>query len=387
MNERDKERSVGDMEDTIQHAQTNMSKNISAGLLHATGQMYLVPIELVLALYILIMIITVVGNATVVVVVLKKRGMQTFTNYLILNLALADLSTGLIFIPLDLPMELNGGKWIYGKVFCHIFYPMQTSAIYGSVFTLVIMSASRYWAIMHPFRTQPTVGTAKIVICFIWLCSVLVVIPYTLVLEYDDEKKTCTETWNMEQKRYYTLAIFIFQYCLPLAIITAAYSCIFYEIALKNKSKSLYEDKGKDREANRLIRLLLIITITFALCIMPYHAVALLWEFGSAGEYVHINDVFLGCYFLLYLNSGLNPFIYNIFSSNFREAFMELYREMIFCYRQRKASTEERIRDYTKSFTMMDTVSFTETTKCFSVKTCIMRDISINGRLSVPCEV
>ena len=349
---------------------------------------YILPIPGVIALYVIILMLCVVGNATVVIVVIKKRGMQTFTNYLILNLAVADLSAALICIPLELPLEINGQQWIYGSFFCTIFYPVQTTTIYGSVFTLVIMSCSRYWAIMHPFRKQPTVFTAKVLICVIWFCSLLLIVPYMLVLEYDEEQKECKETWSNKHKHMYTLAIFVFQYVLPLVIITLAYSFIFYEFAVKNTAtKSLYEDKDKAKEANRLVKLLLIITITFAICIMPYHVVALFLEFGDAVNFEYIDDVMLGCYFLLYLNSVLNPIIYNIFSSNFREAFMELYTKCTLCVRERKSSTEGKLKEYTRTMTIVESISIRSPNRCFSAKTVVNQETCCNNNVGNPCYV
>ena len=62
--------------------------------------------------------------------------MRTFTNCLILNLAVADLSVALICIPLEIPLELNGFVWIYGNTFCMMFYPLQSATIFASAFTL-----------------------------------------------------------------------------------------------------------------------------------------------------------------------------------------------------------------------------------------------------------
>ena len=71
-----------------------------------------------------------------VYVIITKRKMRTFTNCLILNLAVADLSVALICIPLEIPLEMNGFVWIYGSNFCKVFYPLQSATIFASAFTL-----------------------------------------------------------------------------------------------------------------------------------------------------------------------------------------------------------------------------------------------------------
>ena len=108
----------------------------------------------------LIFFCSVVGNMFVVVVILLERKMKTFTNWMILNLAVADLAVGLFCIPLEIPLELKH-KWLYGKVFCKLFYPLQSSIVYASVLTLAVTSCSRYYAIAFPFRPQPTARHAR----------------------------------------------------------------------------------------------------------------------------------------------------------------------------------------------------------------------------------
>ena len=289
---------------------------------------YIIPVELIIVLLILILLVDLIGNTIVVLVIVYKRKMQTFTNWLILNLAVADLSVALFCIPLEIPLEINH-KWIYGKFFCNIFYPIQSATIYGSVFTLVVLSSSRYWAIIHPFRRQPTTFAAKVLICIIWISSLFLVTPYMMGLKYNDESEECEEVWSKEQRRIYTIATFTMQYVLPLTQIIVAYAFIIYEIALKKSpSAPLYEDKQRHKESKRLIKLLLIITTTFALCVLPYHVVALALEFGNGVSFKYIEDVSLGAYLLLYLSSALNPVTYNVFSSSFRDAFTESHKRI-----------------------------------------------------------
>ena len=303
---------------------------------------YIIPLQLVIALLILILLVNFIGNTIVVLVIINKRKMQTFTNWLILNLAVADLSVALFCIPLEIPLEINH-EWIYGKFFCNIFYPIQSATIYGSVFTLVVLSCCRYSAIIHPFRRQPKKFEAKVLICIIWVSSLLLVTPYMMGLKYNGETKECMEVWSNEQRRIYTIATFTIQYVLPLTIIIVAYAFIIYEIALKKgPSSSLYEDKQRNEESKKLIKLLLIITTTFALCVLPYHVVALSLEFGNGESFKYIEDVSLGAYLLLYLNSAFNPVIYNVFSSSFREAFTESHKRIWNYLRDRNRSNSSR---------------------------------------------
>ena len=296
------------------------------------------------AFLIIIMVVALCGNLIVVVVVTKKRRMQTFTNWMILNLSIADLWVALLSIPLEIPMELNNGVWIYGKTFCSIFYPLQTSSVYGSVFTLVALSFSRFWAIVKPFNRQPNILVAKILIVIIWICSFVVVIPYMSVLNYSEDsngKQTCEEKWTDKQRRTYTIAIFLFQYVFPLTIISMAYIYIIRELCYRKKADN-NNCRRKQQETKKVVKLLCIITLTFAVCVLPYHIFGLCSEFGAVSKNektIYITKI--ACYLILYTHSAINPIIYNIFNTEFRSSFKDLYRTLaIFLFNYKNFNNE-----------------------------------------------
>lgn len=70
-----------------------------------------------------------------------------------------------------------------------------------------------------------------------------------------------------------------------------------------------------------------VVVLAFAICWAPFHIDRLLWSFitnwtdhlHNIFEYVHILSGVL-----FYLSSAINPIIYNLLSSRFRERFFEL---------------------------------------------------------------
>ena len=66
-----------------------------------------IPAVAFVSIQIIILILSLVGNAIVILIVIKKRRMQSFTNWLILNLAVADIYSVLICIPLEIPIDLG----------------------------------------------------------------------------------------------------------------------------------------------------------------------------------------------------------------------------------------------------------------------------------------
>ena len=338
---------------------------------------YSIPVYVVIVSLILILLVDAIGNTIVVTIIIVRRKMQTFTNWLILNMAFADIFVALTCITLEVPLEIRN-KWIYGKFFCSIFYPIQSATVYGSVFTLVVLSCSRYWAIIHPFRRQPNRFEAKLSICVIWVMSFLLVTPYMITLEYDEKREVCIETWSETQGHIFTIATFALQYILPLTIIIVAYVFIVYDIALKKTSiTSCYEDKGKYRENQKIIKLLLIITINFALSVLPYHVVQLSVEFGNGGYFKYIADVSIASYLLLYLHSAVNPLIYITFSSSFREGFAESYTKgrIYLCSYQLNSSHHIRKKSHRSS----TTVTFCQQTRQISILSSEGKDVFLDS--------
>eukprot|EP00794_Sanderia_malayensis_P007102 gene7102-7905_t len=282
-------------------------------------------------IYCLIFILSSIGNISVITVVSRKRRMQTVTNWLIVNLAVADLAVTLICIPVEIPLFLNGGIWLYGKVFCRMLYPLQTMTIYASVYTLVAMSLTRYWAILHPFRRQISPKQAKIIICILWIVCFCFVIPYIMSLSLDETQQACVEIMTVEQSRSYTIAIFVSQYVFPVMIISIAYILIAIDLKLGRKKSDSLLQRQQHKENTRVLSTVVIVTVTFAICVLPYHVVGLHNQFSGNASFPHKEEISSASYLLLFANSCMNPIIYNAFNSKFRHSFFEQLHEILHC--------------------------------------------------------
>ncbi|XP_050030738.1 trissin receptor-like [Dermacentor andersoni] len=87
------------------------------------------------------------------------------------------------------------------------------------------------------------------------------------------------------------------------------------------------------RPRRKVIRLLVAVVFSFALCNLPFHA-RKLWqhwspEYNGSSPGAAILTVVTNL--VLYLNSGLNPFLYALFSKNFRQCMADV----LFCRNQR----------------------------------------------------
>lgn len=279
-----------------------------------------------LSIYAVIFLVSIVGNTLVVVVIIRRRRMRTVINYFILNLAVADLAMTCICIPFDIPVQENGYRWPYGPIMCRIIYPLQTMSLFASVFTLMAVSLNRFWAIVYPLRRQMTKSVATLVIGIIWLMSALLTVPYVTVL-YIDTDGLCNEQWpGVEHRKAYTLGLFVCQYIVPLTVILVAYIRIAFElrkciVAKQGVSINAVLNRAQQEDAKKVVRMLVIVTLLFAMCVLPNNIMWLWLDFGDGGDWPHFWKTLTFTNLILFANSASNPIAYTICHEKFREEF------------------------------------------------------------------
>lgn len=91
----------------------------------------------------LITLLTVAGNCLVVISVCFVKKLRQPSNYLIVSLAVADLSVAVAVMPFVSVTDLIGGEWIFGSAFCNVFIAMDVMCCTASIMTLCVISIDR----------------------------------------------------------------------------------------------------------------------------------------------------------------------------------------------------------------------------------------------------
>ncbi|XP_063050489.1 5-hydroxytryptamine receptor 7 [Engraulis encrasicolus] len=123
--------------------------------------------------------VTVMGNTLVVIAVCVVKKLRQPSNYLLVSLAVADLSVALVVMPFVIVTDLTGGKWLFGEVFCNIFIGMDVMCCTASIMTLCVISVDRYLGITRPL-TYPARQNGQLMakmILGVWLVSASITIP------------------------------------------------------------------------------------------------------------------------------------------------------------------------------------------------------------------
>lgn len=133
---------VGKMQDTATSAASSFTDNGSscAEPILSYGKTEKVLIGGVLTMF---TFLTICGNLLVVISVCFVKKLKQPSNYLIVSLAVADLSVAVAVMPFVSITDLIGGQWIFGRVFCNVFIAMDVMCCTASIMTLCVISIDR----------------------------------------------------------------------------------------------------------------------------------------------------------------------------------------------------------------------------------------------------
>ncbi|EDO43365.1 predicted protein [Nematostella vectensis] len=290
------------------------------------------------------------GNGLVIGVVRKKRSLHTTTNYLLANLALADLLNLIWCIPGLVLTFVEHPRGTLGDLLCKFVTMHHIAGIMQIVsgLTLTILAVERYNALFHPMDTRLRLRRENLryPIGIMWSFSVIYVIPLFVYEKYSAKENNCSlvwPNWQVTGMIYWgVLAVIVL-----LCSITMLY-CYF------NIIKGLYftqticsrgqAPNGDERAAKRkIVKLLLSVTLVFCVCFIPFIVVSVVFTDGSHSVAYKLS------YFLVYCSSSVNPLIYAYYSSNYRNAFSEVLER----YSQRIRNLENhvpRIHRHASSF-------------------------------------
>ena len=314
-----------------------------------------------ISLYILIFILSCIGNSLVAIVIIRAKGTWTSANVLILNLALCDLILPTLSIPFDLALEEVNYIWLLGSGMCKVLWPFQTAFSTSSSLTLVAISLDRYRTIGKPLSRRVSTGKIVMFSSIIHVISISLCIPYFIVLGYNEAEGYCVESWsNFSHRQAYTIVLFLCQYTLPLVTMCVAYLLIYRSLRLntlrlfsaadrksqhrRNSSRSstnMDDMEFKRKEQNiRLAKMFVFVVVVFAVSMFPNQVLWLWVDFGNGAENKFFHYISVVCRLFTYANSVLNPFIYALKSREFRSGFAKIGRQSM--QPLRKISSESR---------------------------------------------
>ena len=297
-----------------------------------------VSIQLQVAMFILLVIFSLIGNSLVILVVAKNKRMHTVTNALITNMSVADILITILPMVWEIVrvIHLPKGNWPLGGFMCTFMHMCIYLSVACSILSLQVITCDRFLAIMFPFKSTIKKKMLPYILVSIWIISVAYASPtiYAMELAEFAGDTYCIEKWNppFDAKNspvHYTIILFVGLYALPLLTMAVMYTAIAWKLwkrIIPGESTSETE-KHLLKQKKNVIKMLLAITLSFAICWLPVFVMQFI---------VFTSEYYQKCFtsfprwfvffafFMQYLASAINPYIYFTFSGSYRRGLKNL---------------------------------------------------------------
>ncbi|XP_074127316.1 C-C chemokine receptor-like 2 [Sminthopsis crassicaudata] len=275
--------------------------------------------------YSLIFILGVVGNALLVLILVKYKGLKEVVDVFFLNTAVSNF---LFLITLPFWIHTARHSWDLGDTMCKMISGFYLVGYYGYMCFLVLLIIHRYLAIVHVGRFHLAAKkTTYGIIASAWGLAILAALPEFIFsqVQTEDRHFIChfvqpyyplgdEKFW----KGFLTLKMNI------LGLLTPLFVAIFCYWRIKKTSR--YKEKKYG-----LLRLIFVMTLVFMGLWTPYNLVLFLKTFQ---EHLNLND----CENRYHLDRAvqvtkiianthccINPVVYGLLDETFRKRFYCLF--------------------------------------------------------------
>ena len=308
-------------------------------MLDSTGTL---PDRLVRMVFIwIIIVVGLIGNSFIVAVIIIFRRMRTTTNYLLVNVAVADITT-LLFTAMHLiPIKGPFPAGALGSFLCKFVYTNNITMVtlLVTTFTLTLLAVERFHAMVKPLVISRRITNERIayVLVGIWLIAIAMVTPLFVSVDYrPNSRNLCSPGDNFDEMKVYVYCLVVILTLIPFFAIAFCYSRIisglYFGITICSRGRGISAPEEM-AEKKRLVILLVVLTTVFFVAYVPY-GVALILQFsGMANSSVEKLRIFsrfkIGVQYLTLLNCSMNPFIYAIPSTNYRCCFKYIFKTIL----------------------------------------------------------
>ncbi|KDR19123.1 Octopamine receptor beta-3R, partial [Zootermopsis nevadensis] len=192
-----------------------------------------------------IIVAAVLGNALVIISVVRHRKLRIITNYYVVSLALADLLVALCAMTFNASVELTGGTWLFGYVMCDVWNSLDVYFSTASILHLCCISVDRYYAIVRPLEYPITMThrTVCFMIANVWMLPAL--ISFTPIFlgwyttpEHQEFRKSNPHVCIFEVNIYYMMISSGVSFWIPGVVMVTMYYRIYKEAVRQRKALS-----------------------------------------------------------------------------------------------------------------------------------------------------
>ena len=288
------------------------------------------------AVFIIIAILIIIFNGIVLFIMRKYRSLRSAPNVLLASLAVSDLSSGLVGIPLSFACSYVP-RYLCGL--CGVSYYFFKFISISTVLHILTIIAERCFLIVNPIlhrRLRATPGKSNwVIIATIWSTSLVVsCIPWIWVATIFSDCFSGHEwndaTWNPDA--IYEFSCLILFFLVPLVLISIFLTKIFIAVHqfTKRKSQRCFDDVKVQIQLRktemRIFIVLVFVFVLFIVCWLPYFAITL-FPFINNNELPPkwLDDT---AAYTRSITSVLNPFVYAFYKDDVYQAIKKKFKSL-----------------------------------------------------------
>ena len=288
-----------------------------------------------LSVYIVVMVMSLLGNSVIIHIVRTTPSMKNAISYLIMNQACADILISVTDALEELVKNATNDGWLKGTlglVSCKTFRQLIFSSSVCSIWSLCAMAADRASKVVKPLRRSPVSDHLKAVIVSLWLWSLtspLLFAPLASVQGNEgrlrcfiDESVHTFPLWKIAAIVTYSL-----NFLLPLFIMVVLYPIICWRLwsrKIPGEGASQNRRQAEAMEtAKKVTRMLIVLLVVFILCWIPYFTIVILKGFHQLLTGASLS----AAVFISRAYSAINPYIFISFNETCRQKLKTLVRK------------------------------------------------------------
>ncbi|KAI0989763.1 hypothetical protein GJ496_010009 [Pomphorhynchus laevis] len=284
-----------------------------------------------------------IGNCLVICAIISTRHLNLPQNYLIVSLAFVDLMLSIGSMPLYITTNLLNGKWKLGFQFCRLFMIFDVTLSCASILNLCAVSIDRYIALFYPIKYRFKRNNYIIFMLFFgsWFLSSSISLPLMFLnrSELYQQSGTNEHTCIIPNNKLFISIALVLGYYIPLSVMVYTNCCIYIrlkhrkkKIGYSNKKAAVFSCKstclsdsqmqpGYSRlvikKDDRLSLTICGVVVSTIICWSPFFILLTLSIISDNPPHIPqiVQEVSL---WLGYLNSLINPILYNFTNSDFR---------------------------------------------------------------------
>ncbi|KAK2819553.1 hypothetical protein Q7C36_021199 [Tachysurus vachellii] len=201
------------------------------------------------ALVVLLILLTVFGNALVVIAVFTSRALKAPRNLFLVSLASADILVATLVMPFSLANELMG-YWYFGQAWCVVYLALDVFFCTASIAHLCAISLDRYWSVTRAveYNLKRTPRRIKCVILAVWVVAAVISFPPLVTAEKEGQREAGRPVCEINEDKWYIISSCVGSFFLPCGIMVLVYIRI-YRIA-KSRTR-VGRGRGEEDELQR----------------------------------------------------------------------------------------------------------------------------------------